>query len=105
MALSRIWSAFIIIAIVLAGFKCFFVNGQQDIFSRMVTGKADDTIIFYAIGSPAGTGIQGIDSFTRRVEGFGYRWTRKPEEANAIVSDNIGADSVLTLARSNPGLR
>ncbi|WP_316836626.1 nucleoside recognition domain-containing protein [Pedobacter nutrimenti] len=41
MALSRIWSAFIIIAIVVASIKCFFF-GQSDIFNWMVIGKADD---------------------------------------------------------------
>jgi len=41
MALSRIWSAFIIVAIVVAGIKCFFF-GQTEIFNWMVIGKADD---------------------------------------------------------------
>lgn len=41
MALSRIWSAFIIVAIVVASIKCFFF-GQTDIFNWMVIGKADD---------------------------------------------------------------
>jgi len=41
MALSRIWSAFIIVAIVVASIKCFFF-GQSDIFNWMVIGKADD---------------------------------------------------------------
>ncbi|HMC87485.1 MAG TPA: nucleoside recognition domain-containing protein [Chitinophagaceae bacterium] len=41
MALSRIWSAFIIIAIVVAGIKCFFF-GDTQIFGWMVTGKAND---------------------------------------------------------------
>lgn len=41
MALSRIWSGFIIVAIVVAGTKCFFF-GQTEIFSWMVVGKADD---------------------------------------------------------------
>jgi spore maturation protein SpmA/spore maturation protein SpmB len=41
MALSRIWSAFIIVAIIVASIKCFFF-GQTDIFSWMVIGKADD---------------------------------------------------------------
>ena len=41
MALSRIWSGFIIVAIVVAGVKCFFF-GQSEIFSWMVVGKADD---------------------------------------------------------------
>lgn len=41
MALSRIWSAFIIVAIVVASIKCFFF-GHTDIFNWMVIGKADD---------------------------------------------------------------
>lgn len=41
MALSRIWSGFIVIAIIVASIKCFFF-GQTDIFSWMVVGKADD---------------------------------------------------------------
>ena len=41
MVLSRIWSGFIIVAIVVAGIKCFFF-GQSEIFSWMVVGKADD---------------------------------------------------------------
>ncbi len=44
MALSRIWSAFIIIAIVVAGIKCFFFPDNQAIFANMVTGKNGDTI-------------------------------------------------------------
>lgn len=41
MVLSRIWTAFIIIAIIVASIKCFFF-GQSEIFSWMVIGKADD---------------------------------------------------------------
>lgn len=41
MALSRIWSAFIIVAIGVALFKCCYF-GNTDIFSWMVIGKADD---------------------------------------------------------------
>lgn len=45
MALSRIWSAFIIIAISVAFIKCFiFPEGNRTIFSNMVTGKPGDTI-------------------------------------------------------------
>ena len=43
MALSRIWSAFILIAIAVAAWKGFFL-GDTEIFSRMVTG-ADSGII------------------------------------------------------------
>ena len=41
MALSRIWSSFIIVAITVALYKCTFL-GNTDIFSWMVIGKADD---------------------------------------------------------------
>jgi len=43
MALSRIWSAFIIIAIVVAAIKCFFF-GNAEIFNWIVIGKADDPL-------------------------------------------------------------
>ena len=44
MALSRIWTAFVIIAILVATFKFTFQPGQQKIFSQLVTGKNTDTI-------------------------------------------------------------
>lgn len=53
MALSRIWSAFIIIAILTAGIKCFLFTGNQTIFANMVTGKAGDTIKVRTIDTTA----------------------------------------------------
>ena len=44
MALSRIWSAFVIIAILVATIKYAFQPGQQKIFSQLVTGKNTDTV-------------------------------------------------------------
>jgi len=41
MALSRIWSAFILVAIFVASIKCFFF-GQSEIFNWMIIGKAGD---------------------------------------------------------------
>ena len=51
MALSRIWSGFIIVAIVVACVKCFFF-GETEILSWMVVGKADDPTNL--------TGVNGI---------------------------------------------
>ena len=51
MALSRIWSGFIIVAILVAAVKSFFF-GQTEIFSWMVIGKADDPTNL--------TGVNGI---------------------------------------------
>ncbi len=44
MALSRIWSAFIIIAILVGSYKLFVRDDNKTIFSTMVTGKSGDTI-------------------------------------------------------------
>ena len=44
MTLSRIWSSFIIIAIVSAGLLAIFSPSQKAVFSNMVTGKSGDTI-------------------------------------------------------------
>ena len=43
MALSRIWSAFIIIAIFVAGIKCITSSDSKMIFNKMVVGKSGDT--------------------------------------------------------------
>jgi spore maturation protein SpmA len=43
MALSRIWAAFIIVAILAASFQAIFLKGNSDIFNRMVTGESGDT--------------------------------------------------------------
>ena len=42
MALSRIWAAFIIVAVIAASFQIIF-SGTNDIYSRMVVGKSGDT--------------------------------------------------------------
>jgi spore maturation protein SpmA/spore maturation protein SpmB len=44
MVLSRIWSAFIIIAILTATIKLAFLSDSRTIFSNMVTGKSGDTV-------------------------------------------------------------
>ncbi|MFT4093442.1 MAG: nucleoside recognition domain-containing protein [Niabella sp.] len=43
MVLSRIWSAFIIVAIIVAAVKCFFW-GDTQIFTWMISGKAADPL-------------------------------------------------------------
>lgn len=44
MALSRIWTGFIIVALLVAAGKFVFQPGQQNLFSQLVTGKNTDTI-------------------------------------------------------------
>jgi spore maturation protein SpmA/spore maturation protein SpmB len=53
MALSRIWSAFIIIALLVAGIRFISQPGQEKIFSSLVTGKNTDTTAARFIDSAA----------------------------------------------------
>lgn len=53
MALSRIWSAFILIAIVTAGLLATFSVSHKAIFSTMVTGKSGDTIKIKTVSNAA----------------------------------------------------
>ncbi|MHA4810241.1 nucleoside recognition domain-containing protein [Flavitalea flava] len=53
MALSRIWAAFILISILVAGLKYSFSPKDRDIFSSMVIGKSGDTIRVKATALPA----------------------------------------------------
>ena len=65
MALSRIWSAFIIIAIGIACIKCFvYPEGNKNIFANMVTGKSGDTVRIKTVDSSSTKTaiIQAIDS-------------------------------------------
>ncbi|ANH79982.1 spore maturation protein [Niabella ginsenosidivorans] len=45
MVLSRIWSAFILIALTVALGRFLFQPGQEQIFSQLVTGKGGDTLV------------------------------------------------------------
>ncbi len=44
MALSRIWTAFILVALLVAAARFVFEPGQQNVFSLLVTGKNTDTV-------------------------------------------------------------
>lgn len=94
MALSRIWSAFIIIAITVAGIKFFFVDGENQIFTSMVIGKNGDSLkvkemdskntepaILHALDSTAGF-KQG--NLVYKKEGTQVV-ALKPQSANGII--------------------
>ena len=53
MALSRIWTAFIIIALLTASFQFVFKPDQQHIFSQLMTGKNTDTVAARTVDSLA----------------------------------------------------
>jgi len=59
MALSRIWAAFILISIAVAGVKYAFVPADKEIFGQMVTGKSGDSVGVVTPVVPVGGGAVG----------------------------------------------
>jgi len=74
MALSRIWSAFIIVAVLVAGYKWIF-TGDETIFNRMVVDKADDatdSIGYIIIGQPKTAGYTSRETFVKNMATYNY---------------------------------
>src|SRR5436853_3681731 len=101
MALSRIWAAFIITAVLVASYKWIF-NNEQNIFSRMVVGKADDaydSVSYMAIGSPEKFNYTR-KTFSDYIGGYGYK-TDSVNKATVLVTDNKNSDSTRILQALN----
>lgn len=106
MALSRIWSAFILVAIFVAAFKSF--SGDEQIFSRMVIGKSDDaydSVSYRMIGDPGSAGITSKQGFATYLGGYGYRAADSAHKMEVLITDNLSSDSVRILTAANPALR
>lgn len=90
MALSRIWAAFILAAILVACINCF-TAGDQKIFSRMVTGKSDDaydTTYYHLAGSPASAGFASSPDFEKYINGYGYFPADSMHPPTVLITDN-----------------
>jgi spore maturation protein SpmA/spore maturation protein SpmB len=105
MALSRIWSAFILIAVLMATGRWMLQSGQDDIFTRMVTGRADDTYRYYPVGSPESAGIPTLDSLEKRVAPFGYSRAAQPRDAQILIADAAAGDSLIQIRKQYPALK
>ena len=104
MALSRIWSAFIIIAVFVAGVRMF--NGDEKIFTRMVVGKSSDkydSTFYYAIGSPLNQKLS--PKYADFLKEYGYHKTDSVKQATVLLTDNLAADSVKIINAYNPALK
>ena len=103
MALSRIWAAFIITAVLVGCYKWTF-NNDQNVFSRMVVGKADDpydSVSYVMVGSPGRSFTR--QSFADYLSGYGYK-ADTVTKATVVIADNKNDDSVLQLRSQNPSL-
>lgn len=71
MALTRIWSAFIIVALLVASYRFMVKEGDQQIFSEMVIGKNGDTLKVKEIALPLAdmSVVTALDSSARFSKG------------------------------------
>jgi spore maturation protein SpmA/spore maturation protein SpmB len=94
MALSRIWSAFILIAITVALFKYLPSTGEKQIFSSMIIGKSGDSLEVKTMNatnvSPAI--LQGLDTTSRITEN---KLTYKKEGAEVTAVRVQNANGVI----------
>lgn len=104
MALSRIWAAFIIIAIAVATVR--MVSGDEKIFTRMVVGKSSDkydSVHYYAIGSVVNQ--QLTSSYPDFLKEYGYYRTESVAKASVLLTDNLDSDSVSLVTAANPFIK
>lgn len=107
MALSRIWSAFIIVAVLVAASKAVF-SGDTKIFSNMVVGKADDaydSVRYIMVGSAESAGITSKDGFVKYLAGYAYVPADSMHPASVIIADKLTSDSITLLKRSLPAIQ
>ena len=104
MVLSRIWSAFIIIAVIVAIFRMFM--GDSKIFTRMVVGKSSDkydSIHYVSVGSPLNQGLS--PKYREFLAEYGYHKVDSIPKATVLLTDDMLHDSVAILRNTYPNLK
>ncbi len=104
MALSRIWCAFIVIAISVAGFKFFFSSDSQKIFSQMVVGKKADTSYTKTIDSTVLPAKVAIELQKNKEFELADNKYYKLADSKYIVCKNQQANGILETCNDSVGL-
>ncbi|MES2848666.1 MAG: nucleoside recognition domain-containing protein [Bacteroidota bacterium] len=101
MALSRIWSAFIIVALLVAAFHFTFNSSRDDIFGRLVTGTAKDEFKYVSV----------LDSFStadinKQMKDYGYVLEKEAgKDTKYIIADRLTNDSASVIQSKFPAIR
>jgi spore maturation protein SpmA/spore maturation protein SpmB len=104
MVLSRIWSAFVIIAFLVAGIR--MINGDEKIFTRMVVGKSSDkydSVFYFGIGSPLNQNLS--PKYAEFLKEYGYYRVDSAHKASVLLADNPAHDSVTIVKAANPSIK
>lgn len=100
MALSKIWSAFIIVAILAASLRMLSGGGSNDMYNRMVTGKAGDTTmtrVYDSAALPAGwlSAMQGTAELRH-----GEDRVLRRHDGSYLVYKEQAADGILATCKT-----
>jgi spore maturation protein SpmA/spore maturation protein SpmB len=102
MALSRIWSAFIIISILVAAYH-WLVQGNETIFNRMVVGRADDAYPYVMIGAYNGdTSAKAKSDFATVMKPFGFVQKDSVKDSKYIITDDPNSDTIRAVRKITP---
>jgi spore maturation protein SpmA/spore maturation protein SpmB len=104
MVLSRIWSAFIVIAILVACIR--MISGDQKIFTRMVVGKSsdkNDSVFYASVGSPLNQKLSS--KYADFLKEYGYFKADSLHKPAVLLTDDINRDSVKILQAVSPGIK
>ncbi len=102
MSLSRIWAAFIIVSIGVACFK-WIAWKDNDVFNRIVVGKADDVYGYYIVGQP-NPGNLTQDSFVKKMNLIGLSRKEEVGDSKYLFTNDPFSDSSKILKSQNPSL-
>jgi spore maturation protein SpmA/spore maturation protein SpmB len=94
MALSRIWTAFILIALLVAAGKFVFEPDQQQIFSNLVTGKNTDTVAARSLDSSLIPAAVSTQLTIQKVAVFGKEKVYKTEDGNYRAYRLLSANGI-----------
>jgi spore maturation protein SpmA len=99
MALSRIWSAFIIIAILVTGFKTVFSPHSGNLFSKVMVGKSGDTSYTRIMDSAAVPAT--VQAMLLKEKSFKVRETKysKNGDGTVTVCQEQNANGVLATCK------
>jgi spore maturation protein SpmA/spore maturation protein SpmB len=100
MALSRIWAAFIIVAILAASFQAIFIKGNSDIFNRMVTGESGDTSQTHNLDSSLISAdiLQSLQSGKTYTDGT-TKYARAAD-GNYVTYKELHADGIIATSKT-----
>ena len=104
MVLSRIWSAFIIVAVIVASIR--MMAGDEKIFSRMVVGKSSDkydSVFYAAIGSPLNQNLSA--RYADFLKEYGYFKADSLHKPDILLTENFARDSVELIQQAYPGIK